>query len=104
MRNRIYFQTLKEFKEYVSVEDEKFQEIKHLIQFPSHQIQSNSTAHKSQKKQLNTATAKDLESVFGIGPTLADRILTTRQSLQGFLVIDQVGYIWGIDHGTLTNL
>ena len=35
---------------------------------------------------------------------MADRILTTRQSLQGFLVKDQVGDIWGIDHGTLTNL
>ena len=104
VRNRIYFQTAQEFKDYVSMEDEKFQEIKHLIQFPSHQKQSKSTAYKSQKKQLNTATAEDLESVFGIGPTLADRILTTRQSLQGFLVKDQVGDIWGIDHGTLTNL
>ncbi len=43
---------------------------------------------KLKQKQLNTATAEDLESVFGIGPTLADRILTTRQSLQGFLVKD----------------
>tara|TARA_B100000900_G_scaffold218470_1_gene185073 strand:- start:100 stop:423 length:324 start_codon:yes stop_codon:yes gene_type:complete len=59
---------------------------------------------KLKQKQLNTATAEDLESVFGIGPTLADRILTTRQSLQGFLVKYQVGDIWGIDHVTLTNL
>ena len=57
MRNGIYFQTAQEFKDYVSMEDEKFQEIKHLIQFPSHQVQSKSTAYKSQKKQLNTATA-----------------------------------------------
>ena len=49
VKNRIYFQTAKEFKDYVSMEDEKFEEIKHLIQFPSHQIQSKSTAHKSQK-------------------------------------------------------
>lgn len=35
---------------------------------------------------------------------MADRILTTRQSLQGFLVKDQVEDIWGIDHSTLTNL
>ena len=88
VRNRLYFQTAKEFKEYVGKEYKKFQEIKHLIQFPSPQIQLKSNAHKSKKKQLNTATAEDLESVFGIGPTLADRILTTRQSLQGFLVKD----------------
>ncbi|MEC8090476.1 MAG: hypothetical protein VX094_02290 [Bacteroidota bacterium] len=104
VRIRIYFQTAKEFKEYVSMEDEKFQKIKHLIQFLSHQIQSKSTAHKCQNKQLNTATADDLELVLSVSPTLADRILTTRQSLQGFLVKDQVGDIWGIDYGTSTNL
>jgi hypothetical protein len=35
---------------------------------------------------------------------MADIILSTRQSLQGFLVKDQGEDIWGIDYDTLANL
>ena len=56
------------------------------------------------KKQLNSATAQDLQAVYGIGPVLAKRILSSRQELNGFLVKDQLQDIWGIDKPTLTNL
>jgi DNA uptake protein ComE-like DNA-binding protein len=59
---------------------------------------------KRRKKQLNSATVKDLQAVHGIGPVLAARILSSRLELNGFLVRDQLQDIWGIDTPILTNL
>ena len=101
---RLYFETAQEFKKFVGFPDQKWQEIKPLLRFPKWQIERNSTRSKRRKKQLNTATAQDLEVVYGIGPVLASRILSSRQELNGFLVKDQLHDIWGIDHATLSNL
>lgn len=44
-----------------------------------------------------------MQAVYGIGPVLAARILSSRQELNGFLVRDQLQDIWGIDFSILTN-
>lgn len=99
-----FFQTPQEFKEFAQIPDEKWQQIEPLILFPKWQIERNSTRSKRRKKQLNAATAKDLQAVYGIGPVLAGRILSFRQELNGFLVKGQLQDIWGIDTSILINL
>lgn len=48
------------------------------------------------KVNLNSATAGDLESLPGIGPTLAARIIEYRQKRNGFTDIEQLSNVSGI--------
>lgn len=45
---------------------------------------------------IHTATAADLETLSGIGPTLADRIVKFREALGGFSSVDQLKDCYGI--------
>jgi competence protein ComEA len=45
---------------------------------------------------LNTATAKELEALPGIGPALAKRIITFREKRQGFKRVEELLAIPGI--------
>lgn len=53
---------------------------------------------------LNRATAAQLESLPGIGPALAARILAKRDSLNGFGTIDDLRRVRGIGPATLARL
>lgn len=49
------------------------------------------------KKDLNTATAEELQSIPGIGPVLSERIIQYRERLQNFSDDIQLSYVYGID-------
>ena len=55
-----YFQTAQEFKVFAGKGDQKWQEIKPLLRFPKWQNEQEKKS-KRRKKQLNAATAKDLQ-------------------------------------------
>jgi competence protein ComEA len=56
------------------------------------------------KLSLNTASAADLESLRGIGPTFAKRIVKYRQSLGGFHTAEQLFEVWGLDSALVQQL
>ena len=53
---------------------------------------------------LNQGTAADFETLPGIGPALAERIVNWRETHGGFNAIDQLGEVSGIGEKTLTEL
>jgi competence ComEA-like helix-hairpin-helix protein len=50
---------------------------------------------------LNTADTTQLNSVYGIGPALARRIVVYRNRLGGFVHPDQLYEVWGLDSATV---
>lgn len=46
--------------------------------------------------EINSATAADLETLYGIGPVLAGRIVKFREGLGGFQRIEQLRDVYGI--------
>lgn len=53
---------------------------------------------------LNTATATDLETLPGIGPTLADAIVRAREKVGGFKSIDDLKQVRGIGEARFADI
>jgi DNA uptake protein ComE-like DNA-binding protein len=53
---------------------------------------------------LNLADTSQLKTIYGIGPTLAKRIILYRTNLGGFVASDQLYEVWGLDSTVVTRL
>lgn len=79
---------------YVHIEKAQKQEIKinHSKQLQAKQI------------DINSAVQEDWESLPGIGPSLASRIMKFREKLGGFVSIEQVGQTYGLPDSTFQKI
>jgi len=64
----------------------------------------STTTTKSGKININTATAEELDSLSGIGPAYAQRIIEYRQSHGGFKSIEEITEIKGIGPKTFEKI
>ena len=55
-------------------------------------------------QDINIASIEDLVKVYGIGETLATKIITVRESLGGFVAMEQLNEIWGLSPEAISNL
>lgn len=53
---------------------------------------------------LNQADTFDLQEIRGIGPAFAKRIVRYRQNLGGFIKLEQLHEVWGVDSVLLENI
>ena len=53
---------------------------------------------------INTATSQELQTIRGIGPTMARRIIEYRQTSGGFSTVDDLTNVKGIGEKTLEKL
>src|SRR5690606_8366048 len=56
------------------------------------------------KIDINQASQEDLIKVYGIGPALSERILKNKESLGGFVSMEQMQFIWGLSPEVVENL
>lgn len=56
------------------------------------------------KKDLNTVTSDSLIKVYGIGKTLAERIVKYRASLNGFLMDEQINEVYGLKNEVIDEI
>ncbi|HMJ71440.1 MAG TPA: helix-hairpin-helix domain-containing protein [Cyclobacteriaceae bacterium] len=57
-----------------------------------------------EKFDLNLADTTQLKSIYGIGPVIARRITSYKSSLGGFIMLDQLYEVWGLDSATVRRL
>ncbi|MFK7114573.1 helix-hairpin-helix domain-containing protein [Flavobacterium oreochromis] len=56
------------------------------------------------QKDINLATKEDLMKVYGIGEIISDRILKKRETLGGFVSMEQLQDVWGLSPEVIIEL
>ncbi len=88
------FRSKADFGKIYVVRDEKFAELEPYIQIDESRYSI----------EINAATAEELQSLKGIGPKLADRIIKYRKKLGGFFSVDQLKEVYGLAPETIDGI
>ncbi|MEL1239694.1 ComEA family DNA-binding protein [Flavobacterium flavipallidum] len=106
-----YVNSAKEFQMVTGVSDSllnriapyfKFPDwVKHKKEFKPIAFSNNKFDHYSKKeklivKDINQATQEDLIKIYGIGEAISTRILKLKESLGGFVSMEQMNDVWGL--------
>ena len=98
------FRTAADFGKSFVVSDSMLQRLAPYMQFPKENTQTKQTQNKNQKSDINKTDSVALCAVKGIGPILSSRILKYRNSLGGFVSIEQISEVYGITDKVIEQL
>ena len=76
-------------------------------EFPAYKKYPNSAFSKKEKIviiDINQATQEDLIKIYGIGEAISIRILNFKESLGGFVSMEQMSDVWGLSPEVIENL
>lgn len=112
-----YVNSPKEFQTITKVSDSllnaispyfKFPDwVKNKKQFSAYKKYPNSAFAKKEKMvvtDINQATQEDLIKIYGIGEAISLRILKFKESLGGFVSMEQMNDVWGLSIDVVENL
>lgn len=109
-----YVNSAEEFQKVTGVSDSLLAIISPYFKFPDWVNQPKKEYDKFENKisdskpktkiDINLATQEDLIKVYGIGPTLSERILKQREVLGGFASIEQLAFVWGLNPDVIENV
>jgi competence protein ComEA len=85
-----------QWKPYINIEKQEGDETKEKKDFDSPKREYNK-ADRTSTIYLNTADTTDFKKLRGIGPAYSKRIVKYRSELGGFISIDQLKEVWGIE-------
>ncbi|MFV5691365.1 ComEA family DNA-binding protein [Flavobacterium sp. LT1R49] len=112
-----YVNSSKEFQNVTKVSDSLLNEIAPFFKFPDwvknkkeFKAYRNYTSQAFAKKEkivlidINQATKEDLIKIYGIGEAISLRILKQKESLGGFVSMEQMKDVWGLSPEVIENL
>ncbi len=106
-----FVNSAQEFQQVTRVSDSLLKQISGQFKFPDWVTKKNERKkldfpkkEVAAKTDINAATKDDLIKVYGIGPALSERILKFRESLGGFVSIDQLSDVWGLSPEVIEQL
>lgn len=98
-----FVNSAEEFQVVTQVSDSLLHQMAPYFKFPEWAGKAKTTSKRvsekpvvAQVKDLNKATAEELETIYGIGATLSQRIVKFRDRLGGFLVNEQLYDVYGL--------
>lgn len=105
----------REFQRVTGVSNKWLDSISPFFKFPDWIVESPKKTHRQpknsepksyeQKKNLNSATAQDLELVYGIGPVLSSRIIDYRGQWEaGFAADIELAEVYGLNDSTFLRV
>jgi competence ComEA-like helix-hairpin-helix protein len=111
----LWINNKEDFKKVTGVSQDWLDSIAPYFKFPDWLSQSHSnlktvksgqrTKTSNKKIDLNTATANDLQKVYGIGPTLSKRIITYRDNLNGGFADEiELLEVYGLDDSLVERI
>ncbi|MGD2004955.1 MAG: helix-hairpin-helix domain-containing protein [Flavobacteriaceae bacterium] len=99
-----FVSSLKEFQQITNLSDSMVQELKPYFRKTTSKKQGNKKRISLIRKDLNQATQKELEKIYGIGAVLAARIIKYRAFLGGFSLLDQCNEVYGLEPSVVEAL
>lgn len=88
-----------DFQKVTKVSDSLLKLLTPFFQFPQkiHDTEFQSYSKKKIiKKDINTASANELKTIYGVGDKLSARIIKYRNKLNGFTFMSQLDEVWGL--------
>jgi len=112
-----YVNSVEEFQKVTQVSDSLLRVLAPNFKFPDWVNKKNTAASFTNSKysvfakkektviiDINTASLGDLIKVYGIGEVTAQRILSYKEILGGFVAMEQLNEVWGLSPEVLANL
>lgn len=102
------FKTKSDFKRMYMISEGEYAVLEPFILLPE-KIDYTANNHKKEYKEpapveLNSADSAALDAVKGIGPSLSRRIITYRSKLHGFISIEQLREVYGLDSAQYSTI
>ena len=107
-----YVNSASEFQKVTQISDSLLKAISPYFKFPdwvNKRVTNNFKPYDKKTENrviidINLATKEDLIKVYGIGPALSDRILKQKELFGGFVSMNQLDDIWGLQPEVIENL
>jgi competence ComEA-like helix-hairpin-helix protein len=112
-----FVNSAKEFQKVTGMSDSLLKTMAPYFKFPdwvnkkkkytsnlAFEISTFSKKKKINIQDINTASSKDLEKIFGIGEVIAKRILSYKERFGAFVSMEQLNEVWGLSAEVVESL